>query len=309
MNRRQTIYLTTSAMLGAAIACAPLWRASAQGAHAGPAHLAAASAPVGYVNGLCFGARPTIVVTSPTGLHSGNLVRGGNGDNVIVTSNGSYTIDGGNGNNKICALGGNNTIDGGNGDNLIAVYGAGHNTIDGGNGTSRCYVGAGHNVVHCSYVGRLTGAVPTTAGAATAPARGSTASVPVGYVNGLCFGARPTITVSNPSLTANTVVGTDGADVIVTRNGSYTVNSGDGNDKVCALGGNNTIHAGAGNVEIWTGAGNNAIRTGDGRNWIIAGPGNNVVYGDSHSHCDIGGGNSIVHCAYVGPIRAAPLNP
>ncbi len=293
--------------LALVVVCAPGARAASPEPR--QARILSSPAPAGYVNGLCFGARPTIAVSGPGAR--GSVVEGTAGDDVIVTRNGSYTISGGGGDDRICAVGGNNTIDGGTGKSLIAASGAGNNTIDAPN--SRCYIGSGHNVVHCTYVERLTGTTPGGAGGPAPkprpkprPTAGPPARmVPIGYINGLCFGSKPTITVSN--LARPIVNGTGGNDVIVTRNGNYTINAGHGNVKICAVGGDNTINGGPGKNLIWSSPGNNRINGGSGEDWIITGPGNDIINGGSGvSHCDAGAGGNVVRCTYAGRITRVP---
>lgn len=309
----RSMRLAAPLALALAITCAPSTGAL-PGSRRAPARAAAASVPIGYVDGLCFGSRPTITISRLSDLVAGgNVVQGAAGDDVIVTRNGSYVIDSGGGSDKICAVGGNNTIDGGAGNSLIAASGTGANTIDARN--SRCYVGSGHNVVHCKYVGKLGGATPGAPppklGGSPAPrpkprpTAGPARTVPVGYANGLCFGSRPTITVSNPS--SPIVNGTGGGDVIVTRNGSYTINAGRGNVKICAVGGDNVINGGAGRDLIWSSPGNNQINGGAGEEWIITGPGDDHINGGGGvSHCDAGAGDNVVHCTRAGPITSVP---
>jgi cysteine-rich repeat protein len=73
-------------------------------------------------------------------------LRGGNGNNVIVGTDGKDKIDGGNGRDIICGRGGNDTIDGSNGNDRI--YGeSGEDKIDASNGNDHIDGGADKDTI------------------------------------------------------------------------------------------------------------------------------------------------------------------
>ena len=90
---------------------------------------------------LCQGLEPTIV-----GTEGDDVLRGGNGVDVIMGLGGNDTITGGNGDDVICGGAGNDTIAGGNGDDVL-LGGAGDDTLRGENGSDTLIGGAGTDVL------------------------------------------------------------------------------------------------------------------------------------------------------------------
>jgi Ca2+-binding RTX toxin-like protein len=88
----------------------------------------------------------------------------------------------------------------------------------------------------------------------------------------------------------NSLIGTQGDDVIVGTDTSNTIFSLNGNDVVCSLGGSDTIFGGDGSDEISAGAGSDTVFGSSGDDIIEAEDGDDNVFGESGNDT-INGGN------------------
>ncbi|WP_328314367.1 FG-GAP-like repeat-containing protein [Streptomyces sp. NBC_00442] len=95
------------------------------------------------------------------------------------------------------------------------------------------------------------------------------------------------------TITGNGVVnGTNGADVIVTGDGSDSVSGNGGNDTICTFGGNDAVSAGSGDDYIDGGGGNDAISGGDGNDIVHGGAGSDALSGGAGTDIVVGGAGS-----------------
>jgi uncharacterized repeat protein (TIGR01451 family) len=89
---------------------------------------------------------------------------------------------------------------------------------------------------------------------------------------------------------ADTLTGTNKADVFVAKGGNDTILGLGGNDLVCAAGGNDTVKGAAGADEIRTGGGDDLLKGGDGNDLLKAGGGADTLRGGSGADAMRGGG-------------------
>ncbi len=88
---------------------------------------------------------------------------------------------------------------------------------------------------------------------------------------------------------AETIVGTDGADVIDGRGGNDWIEAAGGNDTVFGGTGADTILGGAGDDSLWGHSGHDLIDGGDGADSIGGGAGNDTIYGGAGNDSIVGG--------------------
>ncbi|BDA68878.1 hemolysin-type calcium-binding region [Calothrix sp. PCC 7716] len=143
-----------------------------------------------------------------------DVVRAGDGNNVIYGNDGNNTISLGNGNNQIYAGSGNDVVNLGNGNNTIYVN-DGNNTVKAGNGNNSIYAGSGNDVIN------------------------------TGAGNDLIYANE-----GNNTITAgagnNTIYVGSGDDIITTGAGDDLIHAGEGNNIISVGSGNDTVYVGNG---------------------------------------------------------------
>lgn len=91
------------------------------------------------------------------------------------------------------------------------------------------------------------------------------------------------------SLNGDWVSGGGGNDVILGRAGNDTLNGDDGHDSIDGMNGDDLIDGGAGNDTLRGGAGNDTIRGGAGNDLIYGSAGRDLLYGDDGADTIFGG--------------------
>ncbi len=201
------------------------------------------------------------------------LIRGGTGDDEIVSGAGADIIYGEAGNDDIDAGGGNDLVFGDDGkigeDGLTlksSTFGGGNDTIAGGAGDDLILGGGGNDAISGGGGNDIVigdGALLTLA-------------APNSYLNVTTF--------------ENTSSSTGGIDVITGDDGNDIIYAGGGNDQVDGGAGNDTIWAEAGFDDVLGGSGDDTIHGGTNDDTIDAGDGNDTVWGDEGKDLIHGGG-------------------
>jgi Ca2+-binding RTX toxin-like protein len=92
-----------------------------------------------------------------------------------------------------------------------------------------------------------------------------------------CFGRTPTIVGDDP--TNDKLVGTSGADVIISFGGKDRVNGLGGKDRICELGGKDTLIGGGGKDMLDGGSGKDRLVGGKGKDSCLGGKGKDKAGG------------------------------
>jgi Ca2+-binding RTX toxin-like protein len=91
---------------------------------------------------------------------------------------------------------------------------------------------------------------------------------------------------------ADTIIGTEGDDVIVSLGGGDTINARGGNDLICSGGGSDTVSGGDGRDTIVTGSGRDTVNGGSGDDRITLGAKDDIADGGQGNDRIDGGGGS-----------------
>ena len=226
-----------------------------------------------------------------SGEYGNDTLRGGYGDDHILGNEGNDSIYGGYGEDDISGDEGNDYISGGGDDDTIYgnegndyLNGAGGNdyikgnegddNIHGNQGDDYLFAGTGYDTLYgdsdldiCQINGESE---DTTVSCET-----------------IEYGKITTITDCNEdSSHYNTIIGTEGDDVI---------DGTDGDDLIFGLGGNDTINGNSGNDCIYGGNGNDTIDGNSGFDYIFGGDNDDVIRGSGNQDYIYGGaGNDIL---------------
>lgn len=201
-----------------------------------------------------------VVANATTGRFD---VRGGTGDDVVLTGSGADTIVTGSGNDYIDAQGGANTVNAGTGNDTI-VSGSGNDSIVAGDGNDEIVAGDGNNNVA---MGAGNDVAFTGAGNDVITDDGGDNTVSSGAGNDSV-----TVTTGNNNVDLGA-----GNDTVVGGNGNNVIRAGLGDDSVTLGNGNNVVFAGAGNDVVAVGNGANTITGGQGADLITLGSGANTI--------------------------------
>src|SRR5712671_1124372 len=166
----------------------------------------------------------TIHVSVTDVVEVGQVIHGGNGNDILAGTTGNDTIDGGNGNDSINGGDGNDNLSGGNGNDTL-IGGRGHDILDGGNGDDVLDGGSGNN--------QLSGG-------------NGDDILSAGDGNNVLDGGNgnDAFVVGNGN---NSLSGGNGDDAFVVGNGNNSLNGGNGDDTFHVGTGNNTLTGGNGN--------------------------------------------------------------
>lgn len=108
-------------------------------------------------------------------------------------------------------------------------------------------------------------------------------------------GTTQTVSARPFSPSGEEIVGTDGKDLILGKNGNNIVKGLGSDDVIFEDGGNDIIDGGNGNDLIYSGADNDLVMGGAGNDAIYAGSGNDIVFGgDGHDAIFVENGNDVV---------------
>lgn len=108
-------------------------------------------------------------------------------------------------------------------------------------------------------------------------------------------GTTQTVSASPFSPSGEEIVGTEGKDLILGKNGNTIVKGQGGDDVIFEDGGNDIIEGGDGNDLIYSGADNDLVMGGSGNDALYAGLGNDIVFGgDGHDAIFAESGNDVV---------------
>jgi Ca2+-binding RTX toxin-like protein len=102
-----------------------------------------------------------------------------------------------------------------------------------------------------------------------------------------CFGQAPTIVGDEP--TDDTLVGTSGADVILSFGGNDTIRGLGGKDRICAAAGKDKLRGGGGKDKLDGGSGKDNLRGGGGKDKLVGGPGKDKLSGGKGKDTCTGG--------------------
>ena len=193
---------------------------------------------------------------------------------VLVGTDGADTIWSGYGDDTITALGGDDLIDGG-ADSDSIDGGGGDDTLKGGTGDDSLDGGTDFDQVRFNVaIGEFTvtkeGDVYTIVSAEGTDTVTNVEEFVFGdtTLSAAQMDARAAITARGQLL-----VGTDGADTILSGADNDTINSGDGNDSLDGGAGNDLINSGDGHDTLLGGADNDTIHSGDGHDSLDGGAG------------------------------------
>jgi Ca2+-binding RTX toxin-like protein len=222
-------------------------------------------------------------VATHLAAHTGSILTGDTGNDVLVGGPGADTLSGGNGDDLVCGNGGadtlngeggadtlyghagDDTIDGGAG-NDIGGGSSGDDTIDGGAGDDKLYGGPGVDIVHGNDGhDRIFGST----GDDTLIGDSGRDTIYGGDGNDQIGGG----------YWGDTLFGEAGHDRIYCSGGADTAHGGDGNDRIYASHGNDTVTGGDGDDRIWGGAHDDDLSGDAGRDKLYGEGGDDVLKG------------------------------
>ncbi|MFM9116345.1 MAG: hypothetical protein ACKOU6_09330, partial [Planctomycetota bacterium] len=245
------------------------------------------------------------------------LLRGGSGDDKLMSGSGHDVIYGDDGDDTIGAAGGNNRLYGGNGnDEIGAVGGSGQNIMYGGAGNDKLTGGSGIDILlgeqgQDSLDGGAgddllfgdLGSLPSTFAigifATNSPTVGDIDTINGGDGNDTIFGGAGNDEIygqagddlifgdfGSASITSTSRVGTllnvdvGGDDYVEGNDGQDTIYGGQGRDILFGQAGNDVILGGLAGDLILGGADQDTINGNGGSDWIYGGSGDDSIFGD-----------------------------
>lgn len=240
-----------------------------------------------------------IDLTSSRVTYGDVTIRGGTGNDVLMSSGGNDVIEAGDGNDYVWGGSGNDRLVGGAGtDTLLGA--AGDDTLDGGAGADAMTGGAGNDTYFVDHTGDT---VTEAAGAGTDHVHSAIGYTLGGNLENLTLTGTAVIDAIGNALD-NKIVGNSGANLIDggagndqlnAGNGNDTVRGGDGNDKLFGEDGNDTMYGGDGVDALNGGAGTDTMYGGLGNDGFFGGGANDVMYGEDGDDQLYGdGGNDVI---------------
>lgn len=228
----------------------------------------------------------------------------GSGDDTInaLAISGPVTINSGAGNDTILGTELSDSINAGEGNDSIASF-AGNDTILSGAGNDRIVAGDGDD----SVIGNN--------GADTITGNGGSDSILGGAGDDILSGG--TLPGINATLTGSsaqgndTVNGEDGNDVVLGSSGNDQLFGGTGNDLVFGSTGNDNLVGGAGHDTLIGDVGNDTLAGASGRDFISGGTGDDMINAGVDTDADSvdGGAGSNLIVTYGGDTTATLLTP
>jgi Ca2+-binding RTX toxin-like protein len=94
----------------------------------------------------------------------------------------------------------------------------------------------------------------------------------------------------------NIFIGTSDSDTIIGTDGDDIINAGGDDDFICGRGGNDIINAGDGDDTVFGGDGNDIMNGGPGDDLLRGEDGHDIINGDGNDDCSGGSDDDIVNC-------------
>lgn len=188
-----------------------------------------------------------LIDLSSTSVTYGNVtVKGGTGNDVILSNIGNDTLTGGNGNDYLWGGAGNDSLSGGSGNDKL-LGGSGNDYLDGGSGKDTMTGGTGDDTYIVDSSGDV---IVELAGEGTDTVQSKVTFTLAANVENLTLTGTSSINGTGNALD-NIIIGTKGNNVLSGGGGNDTISGGDGNDRLDGGTGNDHLTGGKGN-DIYT---------------------------------------------------------
>ena len=270
-------------------------------------------------------------IEAADGTADEDTILGSSGDDVLYAGDGNDELHGMSGNDTLLGEGGDDLIHGGEGNDTI-TGGTGDDMLWGGEGDDTFIFASGYGTDVINETG-VTGVSSDTvimqglvAGEVTFAQNGDDLEVlidsttdklvvtdffinPNAVIETFLFADGTEILEADiPDIIANggklpdgeTIIGTEGNDVLNGTELADTLEGLDGNDRLYGRGGNDTLNGGAGSDQLYGHEGDDILDGGDGNDYtlvggegsdtIYGGAGNDVIYDTASTHIDGGEG-------------------